>query len=240
MRWIINQNAVTQLGTVGISPALLATFDNAGNYSNDRADLPRSTFCKTYPSFAALQSASLPSGLQTVLYDLEKWAMSPLAEQKDPVAAARACWAWCQSKGLQMLFTPAIDLIYVVAPPGSADKYQAFLNTGLYTAMAPWCDVIEIQAQQLQGDDRFAGFVAAALAQIRAGNPTVPVFVGLSSMPLGNAVEAWQIVRDYNRTKGSVQGYWINTPVQSAQCPTCGDGNPQAMLDAITQIIVDT
>lgn len=234
MRWIINQNAVTQLNTVGISPALLGAFNLPSTYSNDAASFPAATRSATVTSLAAMIGGTYPAG-SAVLYDLEKWPQSPATEQADPVGSAGQAAAWAHQDGLKLIFTPGINL----AQKPNQDKYGLFLATNWYTHIAPLVDVVEIQAQQLQGTDRYAAFVKAAVAQIRTGNPNVEILAGLSSMPLGNPVEAWQLIRDFNRTKAIVDGYWLNIPVQSAQCPTCGDGNPQAALDFLTAIVVD-
>jgi hypothetical protein len=124
-----------------------------------------------------------------------------------------------------MLAAPAQDVMLAMpGVGGSGSNDDRYLDAGIPGLAAKHADVYEIQSQALESDPaQFTSFVTAAATQARAASKTVKILAGLSTNPSGGPVPTasrlCELVRD---TRGVVDGYWLNTPVQGPYCPDCG------------------
>ena len=163
---------------------------------------------------ADLAAGAIPAGTRAVMYDPERWADTPVVEQRDPVAAIRAFAAAARAAGYQVIVTPHPNLVGVpgaVCGPHPAESLEdAFLRCGITAAAARVADVVEVQAQYLETDPaRYADVVRRATEQARAANPTALVISGLSTRFASTAqtlVDAWMAVRDI------VDGHYMAVP----------------------------
>ena len=232
--WIIGREAVTLLQSSGASASLIDNvFNNTDTYTHDTSDLPSAISTETFTSFAKFQTAianqTITPGTKAILYDNEKWSITPSNEQHNPVYFAEKAAALAHANGYKFIFTPAANLADVLAP-GTTDKYSTFLSLAILGESSPYVDAIDIQAQGAQGTPEYTTFVRQAVSQIRAASSTVTIFAGLSSEPQGRAVTNAEILSDYDTTKSYVNGYWMNIPVGGPDCPTCGTGNPAVAI----------
>jgi hypothetical protein len=184
-----------------------------------------------FASAAALESAvnagQLPSGTFGVLYDPETWAFTPLAEQQNPVQAAKAAAAVAHAHGLRLIVTPAIDLASVLDPSGTGPEWRQFLDLDLVGRLAKVADVVELQAQSLeQNTSVYTAFVQAAAAQANAARPGIDLLGGLSTNPSGVVIDAAELMADIPATRPVVDGYWLNVPAPGPQCPACHAAQP--------------
>jgi catechol 2,3-dioxygenase-like lactoylglutathione lyase family enzyme len=148
------------------------------------------------------------------MYDPERWADTPVVEQRDPVAAIRAFAAAARAAGYRVIVTPHPNLVGVpgaVCGPHPAESLEdAFLRCGITAAAARVADVVEVQAQYLETDPaRYADVVGRAAEQARAANPAALVISGLSTRFATTAetlVDAWTAVR------AIVDGHYMAVP----------------------------
>ena len=143
-----------------------------------------------YASFDIFRGvARFPSAvrhLDAVMYDPEAWTATPLDEQRDPQGAFRRFASLSRRYIPTLIITPHPNLMTV---PGSVchaegveTVYEAFIRCRVMAAAARSADIVEIQAQQLQGDpDAYRAFVVEATAQARAAEPSVRVIAGLTT-----------------------------------------------------------
>ncbi len=187
--------------------------------------VPVVTFSAVGDLEQAVTGNQLPAGTDAVLYDLEVWPYTPVAEQRDPAQAARQALTIAHAHGLKLIVAPALNL--TTLQPSSGPRWRQYLQLGLAGAIAKVADVIELQAQSLERDTgTYADFVRAAAAQARAANPGVTVLAGLSTNPPGAAVSSQQLSAAIRATRGMVAGYWLNIPGRGARCPTCNAPRP--------------
>jgi hypothetical protein len=150
--------------------------------------------------------------LDVAMYDPEHWATTPPAEQRDPVAATRLFAALGHRLGVRVLVTPGLNLVSVpggscVRRPGETST-AAFLRCDVIGRMAPFVDLIEVQAQSLQHDaNAYAAFVEQAAAQARAANTDVTVIAGLTT---GHSFTASEMYAAWNAVRGTVDGYYLS------------------------------
>lgn len=240
--WIISNEGYNELQSVNAPSKLLNSLFNVGStffiQSGDTKPFPQSTTTETFKSYADLLSAvnnhQIASNVKAILYDNENWSFTPMNEQQNPVYYAKLAATLAHKHNLKLIFTPAIDLVSVLAP-GSGNRYSAFIGLDIYAKTAPYVDVIEFQSQGAQGTSEFATFVQQAAQQVDKVSHG-RVFAGMSSEPNGRYVSATQLKNDYNATKFMVDGFWLNIPVKSASCPGCGTGNPQLALNFLQSL----
>jgi hypothetical protein len=144
--------------------------------------------------------------LQVAMYDPERWDATPLDEQLDPHASIEAFGTLARSKGYTVLITPHPNLVSVpgspLAPKDGETRESAYLRSGIAEVAAANADMIETQAQTLQGDpDRYRAFVAETVGLARATKRDIQVLSGLSTHPGYPATvamlrNAWVSVRD--------------------------------------------
>ena len=197
--------------------------------------VPRATKVETFDSFAALQAAfrdsTIEPGVSYVLYDNEAWALTPGGEQAAPFTSSAGALALAHAHGLRMIFAPAANLSTVLSPGYSASdqltsgggKYSGYLDLNLAGRGAGVSDILEIQGQQAEDQPGFAAFVQRAVGQARAAAPTHPVLLGLTTaIPGRGAVSPATLTGVVAATRSLVDGYWLNVPGTSPQCPACG------------------
>jgi len=162
---------------------------------------------RSYSAFrTAITQSTIPMGVHWVMYDNEKWSLTPPNEQADPVHYEQLFATLAHQKGYRVILAPAQDLV--------AGSWQSYLSMGLATASARYGDIYEIQAQRYEmsayrPQHAYASFVAAAAAQARSVNPSIVIYSGLSSL---RASSAAQLLQDYMATRNLVDGYWMNIP----------------------------
>ena len=184
----------------------------------------------TFSAVAALRQAvdggQLPPGTRAVLYDPEVWPYTPLAEQRDPVRAARQAAAMTRAHHLTLIVAPALDLA-TAQPRSGGPLWRQYLRLNLVGAMARVAGVVEVQAQSLERSTQtYRAFVRAAAAQARAANPHVSLLAGLSTNPPGPVVSGRQLAAAIRVSSAAVAGYWLNVPGQGPRCPACNAPRP--------------
>ncbi|MEY9931505.1 hypothetical protein ABH926_006154 [Catenulispora sp. GP43] len=197
-----------------------------------------STPTASFTSYAALQAAvssgKLDPRIRAVLYDNESWSQTPVAEQLDPAHYDKLAAQLVHQHHLLFIATPAVDL---TKSAGAQDRYSRFLASGLVGSIAGDADVIDIQAQGSETDmAKYDAFVAAAAAQARHSNAGAKILAGISTNPTGHAVTAQAVVKVIGPVQGTVDGYWLNDPAQSAYCPTCAGPFPQVSLGILSAL----
>jgi hypothetical protein len=233
--WIITSHAVDLLRG-GLSDQQLARlFDNRNTYLVGPA-IPSFTSAHRTASTPTL-TTSVPAGADALVYDDEDWPMTPREQQLDPAKFEAVNHAFAQAHHLTYIATPATDLVNVLDPNGSGTVQDRFLKLGIIGDAARNADVVDIQAQGLEGSPRFADFVTRAAAQARAANPKVIVLAGVSTNPSGRAVSAQTLATDANAVRGVVDGYWLNVPETGESCPRCGTPQPQAAYPWLKSLI---
>jgi hypothetical protein len=242
--WLLTRSALAQLIT---DPAVRGELGRSRVYEilqPGQAPLPGvdATPVVAFSSVAALDAAlvagRLPAGTRAVLYDPEAWSFTPAAEQHDPVRAATRAAELAHARGLQIIVTPALNLTTVVAPGGSAPRWQQFLNLRLAAKIAQVADIIELQAQSLERSPAtYASFVRQAAAQARAARPGVTVLAGLSTNPPGAVVTSSQLAAAIAASWPSVHGYWLNIPSPGPRCPTCNPARPDVGIEALRAVL---
>ena len=150
-------------------------------------------------------------GVQAVLYDPEAWQATPADEQRDPEAAMRRFAGLAHSLGYEVIITPGLTLAGVQGSPcpriGDESPQDTYLRCDIAGTAARYADVVEVQAQTLQGDqDAYRDFVAAAASDARAANPDVKVISGLrvrDDASIDEEERAWVATVDV------VDGYYL-------------------------------
>ncbi len=200
--------------------------------------VPLATKVETFASFtglqAAVQGSTLEPGVRYVLYDNEAWSFTPANEKVAPFTYAAQALALAHAHGLQMIFTPAANLTPLLSAGYSASnqltsatgKFSGYLHLNMAGQGAAVSDIIEIQGQQAEDEPGFTSFVSQAVAQARAAAPSHPILLGITtSIPGSGAVSAASLTAVVAETRSLVDGYWLNIPGASAQCPTCAQAD---------------
>jgi hypothetical protein len=234
--WIITAGSLPRLAAAGLTaPALDADFDNPGTLVLDRGRVdgfvpdasPAMVFTSETSLADALSAGQVPPAVTWVVLDLEHWPLTPPGEQADPVGAVRTAVAAAHAHGKKVLFTPAVDLLSVLAPGTPATARWAAFDRLVVGPGAAVADGFEVQSQQTEATADAAVFVTRAVAAARAARPGAPVLVGLSTNPDGRRVGAADLLVIYRAALlAGATGFWLNIPESSAECPRCG--TPQA------------
>lgn len=173
---------------------------------------------RIYRSYAELArdlaAGAVPAAVRAVMYDPEKWAATPAAEQRAPRAFMTRFSRLARRYGLLPILAPARDLLLV--PGGSCVKRtgenlnQAYLRCGLATAVRG-AGALVVQSQANQFDvAAFRRFVAAVTAQARAVNPGIAVLAQLATAPLGQPASVPQLLGAARSVAGIADGLSIN------------------------------
>ncbi len=200
--------------------------------------VPLAQRVESFASFTTMQTSILDNtiepGVKYVLYDNEAWASTPSNEKAAPFTFAAQALTLAHAHGLQMIFTPAANLTPILDPSYTASnqlssgrgKFSGYLNLNVAGQGAATSDVVEIQGQQAEVEPGFTSFVTQAAAQARAAEPTHLILLGITtSIPGSGPVAATALTSVVAATRSLVDGYWLNIPGQSPQCPNCGQAD---------------
>ncbi|HXL41425.1 MAG TPA: hypothetical protein VN986_02725 [Actinomycetota bacterium] len=178
----------------------------------------------------------VPPDVRSILYDVEAWSLTPIAEQADPVGSIATAARLVHGAGLRFIAAPGVDLMGRLHP-GQGPYYRSYVATRFGGAASDSADVFVVQAQTYQNDPTTYGdFVRQVAAQARAAHPGVLVLAGLSTGPHGQPTTADAMLAAVAATGGAVGGYWLNIPGPGAQCPTCGPPNPGIALEFLRKL----
>ena len=187
---------------------------------------PVVTFSAVSTLRQAVDGGQLPAGTRAVLYDPEAWPYTPVAEQRNPVRAAREAAAVTRAHHLTLIVAPALDLA-TARPRSGGPLWRQYLRLNLAGAIARVAGVVEVQAQSLERSAQtYRAFVRAAAAQARTANPHVSLLAGLSTNPPGPAVSSQELAAAIRASSAAVSGYWLNVPGQGQRCPACNAPRP--------------
>jgi hypothetical protein len=244
--WMINTAALASLQTAGSGWSQqdnMRVFDNTHTYVIGKGpDGWHSVSTRSFTSYAALKAAfaanSIPSSVQAIIYDDEAWQFTPVAEQQHFALYVKEAADLVHSHHMQLIATPATDLVSVLAPGVQKNKYKRFLSLNIIKDAAQYADVVEVQAQGSESStSTYAQFVNAAAAQAKNANPGVVVLAGLSTNPDGQKVTGQQLYAAFQATSSDVSGYWLNIPGnQGGYCPRCGTPQPQVAIDFLQKL----
>jgi len=178
----------------------------------------------------------VPPDVRSILYDLEAWSFTPIAEQADPLGSIATAARLVHSKGLRFIAAPGVDLMGRLHP-GQGPYYRSYVATRFGGVASDSADVFVVQAQTYQNDPTTYGdFVRQVAAQAHAAHPGVLVLAGLSTGPHGQPTTADAMLAAVAATDGAVDGYWLNIPGPGPQCPTCGPPNPGTALEFLRKL----
>jgi hypothetical protein len=216
-----DQTWIATLGTIrlvrGQDPDVAAQFfDRDGSFALGgwNGAVPSKSWASEAQFEADLAAGAIPDGTRAVMYDPERWAQTPGAEQRDPVAAIEAFAAAARAAGYRVIITPHPNLAgvpdAVCGTEEGESEQDAFLRCGITGAAARVADVVEVQAQSLETQpSAYTDFVRAGAEQARTANPAVLVIAGLSTRFVVRSqtlVEAWSSVR------GLADGHYLGVP----------------------------
>jgi hypothetical protein len=172
----------------------------------------------SYAAFAAdIAAGRLPRSDHAVLYDIEKWGATPVAEQRNPKAYMLMFSQLARAHGLLPILAPGRDLVLVrgglCTKRRGENLSEAYLRCDLARADAQAAALV-VQAQVNQSDvPAFHNFLVQAVRQARAGNPRVAVLAQLATAPLGHPASLAQLVAAARSVNGLVQGFSLNIRV---------------------------
>jgi hypothetical protein len=176
-------------------------------------------------------AGGLPPDIRGILYDIEAWSLTPIAEQADPVGSIATAAGLVHAAGLRFIAAPGVDLMGRLYP-GRGPYDRVYVTSQLAGDASPSADVFAVQAQTYQDDAATYGdFVRQVAAQARAAHPSVLVLAGLSTGPHGRATTANAMLAAVAANNGAADGYWLNIPGPGVQCPTCGPPAPGIALE---------
>jgi hypothetical protein len=161
-----------------------------------------------------LAAGRVPPDVRVVMYDPENWTATPEEERADPAAAMRAFGTLARMHGYMVVITPHPNLVTVQDAACTVREGEtmdaAFLRCRIQGYAAEAADVVEVQAQYLEGDPvAYKRFVSAAARQARDANPGVLVLSGLST---NFATEPSVLLRAWRSVIGVVDGHYLNVP----------------------------
>lgn len=193
----------------------------------------------SFTSLDAIRQAiagGLPSDVRGILYDIEAWSLTPVAEQADPLRSIATAAALVHGAGLRFIAAPGVDLMGGLYP-GRGPYNRVYVTSQFGGDVSASADVFVIQAQTYQDDTATYGdFVRQVAAQARAAHPGVLVLAGLSTGPHGRTTTANAMLAAVAATNGAADGYWLNIPGPGLQCPTCGPPAPGIALEFLRKL----
>lgn len=184
-----------------------------------------------YTSYASIKAAfrdgRLPGGYRAVIYDNERWQLTPVIEQAHPQRYERLVAKLLHQHGLIYIATPAPDLTWATGNPGQ-DSYAAYLQRDIAGTAARNANVIDIQAQVRETSlSNFTSFVTTAVQQARAFNPRIRVLIGLRAnpVPYSGITAIQKLSAAYHAVATLGDGYWLNV-----------NGHPQPAVCLLQEI----
>lgn len=237
-RWIVNSAVVKR--TFSTNPGLVQKYWNCpqtyeiGWFSAGTPSASRSVKFTNETSLEnAISSHTLPAGTVAVVYDDERWTLTPTAQQLNPGLYYQRAAAAAHAAGLIFIATPATDLVYALAPgTPPSQQYNEFLALGVPGATAAHADIYEAQSQGAEASTAsYASFVQGAASQARAANPNTTVLAGLSTNPNGHVQPSSVLLSAAGAVTTAVSGWWLDDPGPSTACPNCTGPYPQTVVD---------
>lgn len=229
--WIVGSHTLANLMARDSEGAVARLLNQPGTYVVTTRDgvfpqgwmaTPTETFTDADNLIDTLNQGRLLPGVGAVILDIENWQFTPVAQQLDPGPAYDRAAAAAHAHGLKLIATPAMDLVGRLGRRSDERLFAAYLRLGLPDLAGAHADVFELQSQALEEDPAaFGNALAAAASQVRAINPEVVVFGGVSTNHSGHLVTAAQMIAAINAAPAEVQGYWLNDPAGGAYCPKC-------------------
>ncbi len=139
-------------------------------------------------------------GTKAILYDNENqpsWTTTPKIEKEHQYRYYKRAAEFSHSHGYAFIATPL-----------SKDHPR------LVARVAPFSDVLEIQAQWLQSSTtRYSNHVLPLAREVRRANPSTIILSGLSTNSnLGGIPTPSRLVACAKSVQPLVQGYWLNLP----------------------------
>jgi hypothetical protein len=185
------------------------------------------TFTDADALVRAVETGALWPGVRAVLLDIENWQFSPLAQQQDPGTAYTRAASAAHAHGLKLVATPAMNLAAVMGRLPGESVSAAYLRLRVAALAGAHADVFQLQSQSLEFDPaNFAATLQAVGAQVRAVNPSIVFFGGVSTNVSGRLTTAAQMLAAVQAAGPTVSGYWLNDPAGGAYCPKCSGPYP--------------
>jgi hypothetical protein len=241
--WIITSGGLKRLIDNGLPVSIIDIFDRPSTILLVSRGRPvpyasRASLAFYYTSAAeldtALQHGQVPSTVKYLLLDLERWPLTPQAEQARPIVFLRNAIKMAHSYGKCLIFTPALDLLRPwIRIRSQSTRVHIFANN-IARPGGSASDVFDIQSQQYEGTPYVTTLIHEIAHAARSLQPAEPVFVGISTNPDGRRVTVADLLEMY-RTGESVKasGYWLNIPVSNAECPQCGIPKPRLAVSML-------
>ncbi|SCC94534.1 conserved hypothetical protein [Thiomonas sp. X19] len=190
-------------------------------------------------SMAALRQEihdGVPSGVNYVVLDIERWPLTPVDEQLHPAKTVREAARIAHSHGLRLIAAPATDLIWGLHPAEAKreGQFRAFIHAGLARRMAPFADWYVIQAERAEGSPViYRQFVNAVSRQVHEISPRTVVLGEVETNHAEHRVAASLLLHDIEATCSRVDGYWLGIPQQGLYCTDCGQARPNVALSLL-------
>ncbi len=133
----------------------------------------------SYAQFAAdIASHAIAPAYTWVMYDLEYWAQTPLAEQQNPAAYMQQFGQLAHAHGLKVIEAPGRDLALVpgtACPPARGDNLDHwYLRCDIPGAAAADADLLVVQDQvNTTNPAEFDYLYTTARTQAQAANPAI-------------------------------------------------------------------
>jgi hypothetical protein len=215
----------------------------AGFTSYEDFDAPCDSGAHAVGGLKSALDTGLDPRVGAVVYDNERWCLTPENEQTDPSTYYSLAATAVHQRGLRFLATPATTLVKAIEPGFGGKVYPEFVNLGIAGAAAVGADVFEIQAQgslPAQGTSgtlaNFLSFVDGATTQARSARPNIVVLAGISTNPSGGDPTSYTLCDAVMKTRGMVDGYWLNIPVPGEACPSCNAPRADVAVSFLRQL----
>jgi hypothetical protein len=225
--WVIPAASLRHLADAGMSAAQLRSlFDNTASYIIDNGGPSYDTrgwvahHVFKFNNETTMQQAlatGLPTGIDTILLDLEKWPLTPRLQQEYPGYFYERGAVAARQHRLTYLVTPGTDLAQVLAPNAPGPAYQRMLQQYVDGFAARGADMIDIQAQSLESNPgAYLDYIRQAAAQARANQPGIRVLADLSGSPNGSTPSAADLAACIRGARPYVNGYLLWVPPANA------------------------
>ncbi len=175
--------------------------------------IPVKTFDSEATLAADIAAGNIPSYVKAVLYDNEPWALTPAAEQQNPVLYYQRAYTIAHDHGYTFIATPVPNKI---AP-----------------TIAPYADVVDVQAQYAQiSTGTYLKAVNSIIEQVKHANPHAVVLSGISTNPTAGDPTPQQLFDIAKATYPAlVHGWWLNIPEKGSACPKCHQPRPDTAIE---------
>jgi hypothetical protein len=249
-KWMIGRSAIDLINKdLGTDTLTIHAFDSSstdemGTAQKGAVTQPTATYYAYGPATSAssflyaVQHKAVPAGTTYVVYDNESWSMTPSDEQANPGMYMAEFVAAAHRYGYKAILAPSVDLEKDMPCYKRSDSaWNNYLTDCDLPRLAAEAhpDVYEIQAQRYEDDTTadtdcgcYRWFVDQAAKTAASIVPGLDIRAGLASNQDGTVSTAQALYTDTVNTRGAVDGYWLNVPVQSSACPKCSvSGDPQ-------------